>query len=166
MGGAHPQGTSVRYLSVVLGRQTVGVIFAVALLTATMGTGSSAGAAGTLAAPPDTPDASGTVWLCRPGLVNNPCTVNLDTTVVPARGPSKVRTAEPATNPAFDCFYIYPTVSRQRGDNANLDIKPAELGAVVAGLPVLPPLRRMGPDLSPTHRRLPGQGIRQRPFRR
>jgi hypothetical protein len=33
-----------------------------------------------------TADASGTVWLCRPGLVADPCTANLTATVVHADG--------------------------------------------------------------------------------
>ena len=42
------------------------------------------------------------------------------------RPPSQLRRR---TN--FDCFYVYPTVSREPGDNANLTIQPAEAGAAV-----------------------------------
>ena len=34
--------------------------------------------------------------------------------------------ASPATNPAVDCFYVYPTVSEQSGAVANLHIDPSE----------------------------------------
>jgi hypothetical protein len=42
-----------------------------------------------------------------------------------------VTTPTPAANPAFDCFYIYPTVSNQQTANANLTIQPAEVAAAV-----------------------------------
>src|SRR5262249_19236075 len=48
-------------------------------------------------------DASGIVWLCRPGLAANPCMSNLDTTVVLADGSRSVKRVVPAANPAFDC---------------------------------------------------------------
>jgi Protein of unknown function (DUF3089) len=74
----------------------------------------------------------GTVWLCRPGQANDPCRAPLTATVVPASG---ARTTQDARdNPAskFDCFYVYPTVSTQHSDNANLKVQPAEVGAAVA----------------------------------
>src|SRR5271165_5828852 len=77
-------------------------------------------------------DAAGTVWLCRPGLANNPCLANLDTTVVPAQGATTVQDSTPATNPPFDCFYVYPTVSTERTINANLLVHPAERDAATA----------------------------------
>jgi hypothetical protein len=67
---------------------------------------------------------SGTVWLCRPGLADNPCEADLATTVVSADGSSAVETATPAEDPAIDCFYVYPTVSGQTTVNATLDIDP------------------------------------------
>jgi hypothetical protein len=69
---------------------------------------------------------SSTVWLCRPGLTNNPCTKNLATTVVRANGTSTVQQSTPAKNPPIDCFYVYPTVSKQPTINANLHIDPEE----------------------------------------
>jgi hypothetical protein len=77
-------------------------------------------------------DAAGTVWLCRPGLSDDPCTSPLATTSVPASGARTVTTPTAAVDPAFDCFYLYPTVSNQRTDNANLEVQAAEVGAAVA----------------------------------
>jgi hypothetical protein len=77
-------------------------------------------------------DASGIVWLCRPGLAVNPCMANLDTTVVLADGSRSVKRVAPAANPAFDCFYVYPTVSRQQALNANLQVDPEETAAAMA----------------------------------
>jgi hypothetical protein len=77
-------------------------------------------------------DAAGTVWLCRPGLADDPCAGNLDATVVAADGSTSMQTAEAAPHPQFDCFYVYPTVSNQPTDNANLTVQPAEIDAAVA----------------------------------
>jgi hypothetical protein len=77
-------------------------------------------------------DAAGTVWLCRPGLASDPCTHRLSTTSVPAAGPRAVTTPTPAADPAFDCFYLYPTVSNQPTDNSDLTVQPAEIGEAVA----------------------------------
>ena len=71
-------------------------------------------------------DARGVEWLCRPGLSDDPCSGDLATTVIPQSGPTSVDHASPAADPAADCFYVYPTVSRQSGVVANLHIDPAE----------------------------------------
>ncbi|HMF03264.1 MAG TPA: DUF3089 domain-containing protein [Acidimicrobiia bacterium] len=73
--------------------------------------------------------ASPTVWLCRPGIANNPCESSLTTTVVHPDGKKTTQHASDAKDPSVDCFYVYPTVSAQPGPNANLDIDP-ELTAV------------------------------------
>jgi hypothetical protein len=76
--------------------------------------------------------AAPTVWLCRPGVAPDPCTSPLDATVVPGSGPRTTVDPHAATDPAFDCFYVYPTVSSQKTDNANLKIQPAEIGAAIS----------------------------------
>jgi hypothetical protein len=76
-------------------------------------------------------DAAGVVWLCSPGLAADPCTANLRTTVVSADGSTSVQPARPAANPAFDCFYAYPTVSTQPTQNANLSVQPTETAVAV-----------------------------------
>jgi hypothetical protein len=67
-----------------------------------------------------------TTWLCKPGLVNNPCESSEETTVQLANGSSLVEHAQPASNPPIDCFYLYPTVSSQATINASLKIDPEE----------------------------------------
>ena len=79
-----------------------------------------------------TADASGTVWLCRPGLAADPCTANLTTTVVQAGGRKSIQRAAPAKDPSIDCFYVYPTVSGQTTENANLQIQPEETDVAIA----------------------------------
>lgn len=59
------------------------------------------------------PDASGIVWLCRPGSVPDPCTASLKTTVVEPSGARHVVDYRPAKNPPIDCFYIYPNITLQ-----------------------------------------------------
>jgi len=75
---------------------------------------------------------SDTVWLCRPGMANNPCSVNLATTVLEANGSTHVESAQAAADPPIDCFYVYPTVSRQPGANADLTIDPEERAVATA----------------------------------
>ncbi len=74
-----------------------------------------------------------TVWLCKPGLANNPCESSEETTVQLGNGSSFVEDPQPASNPPIDCFYVYPTVSSQLTvenghlGNANLEIGPEEI---------------------------------------
>jgi Protein of unknown function (DUF3089) len=67
------------------------------------------------------------VWLCKPGIPDNPCAPSLDTTLVSPSGETLgVRHIRPRKHPKIDCFYVYPTVSGQRTANANLNIDPEE----------------------------------------
>ncbi|HMD57292.1 MAG TPA: DUF3089 domain-containing protein [Solirubrobacteraceae bacterium] len=68
-----------------------------------------------------------TTWLCRPGLVSNPCLSSEEATVELGNGKSFVQRAKPAKSPPIDCFYVYPTVSSQFTENANEEIDPEEL---------------------------------------
>src|SRR5215217_2821198 len=62
-------------------------------------------------------------WLCVPGH-NAACDVNLDTTVVAANGSTKIEKFAPAKAPPIDCFYVYPTVSRDPGVVATMKAAP------------------------------------------
>jgi hypothetical protein len=66
-----------------------------------------------------------TVWLCKPGLADNPCKPGFGTTTVSPTG--EVGAAESVKvdrKPKADCFYVYPTVSDDDGRNADLSIDP------------------------------------------
>ena len=63
-----------------------------------------AGTSGTL----DYSDPS--TWVCRPGIDQNPCYGNLDATELLPDGGRQLQKHERATDPKFDCFYVYPTV--------------------------------------------------------
>jgi hypothetical protein len=72
--------------------------------------------------------AGSTVWLCRPGLPENPCTTSRTSTVVTYEGSTRHETVRKSKgkSKAIDCFYVYPTVSEQEGPNANDVIEPQE----------------------------------------
>jgi hypothetical protein len=79
-----------------------------------------------------TPDPASVVWLCRPGLADNPCAMDLTATAVKADGSTEVEPGPPAADPPIDCFYVYPTVSNQTTVNSNLTIDPEETRAAKA----------------------------------
>ncbi len=80
-----------------------------------------------LLALPSAAPAAEPVWLCKPGIANNPCETSLRTTVVSPSGQVlRVRNVHRARHPKIDCFYVYPTVSDQPTGNANLNIDPEE----------------------------------------
>ena len=88
----------------------IGLAFALALTTAL-------GAAA--------PAAAKTVWLCKPGLRDNPCSPSLRTSVL-STGEKKIATlnVKRRQRPRYDCFYVYPTVSNQPGVQATKAIDP------------------------------------------
>jgi hypothetical protein len=69
-----------------------------------------------------------TVWLCRPGLSEDPCTASRTSTAVTYEGTVRQEAVKKSKGKgkAIDCFYVYPTVSEQEGPNANLAIEPQE----------------------------------------
>ena len=69
-------------------------------------------------------------WLCRPGR-SDACTVDLDATVIHADGATSIDHFRADPNAPIDCFYVYPTVSRDPGVNATMAIEPAETNVVV-----------------------------------
>jgi len=104
------------------------VIMAAALLAVAVGTAACTSSSGTApAAAPVTPGvrgSSGVLWLCRPGLAGNPCTVSPAATSL---GPSGQRTLVPASDgagPPVNCFYVYPTVVGGTALNAPLQVQP------------------------------------------
>ena len=70
-------------------------------------------------------------WLCRPGH-DALCTSGQEATVVAANGTLTRETWQPNANPAIDCFYVYPTVSRDPTPNSDMQAGPEEQ-AVVRG---------------------------------
>ena len=67
-------------------------------------------------------------WICRPDDDTDLCSTDLDATVVEADGTLTVEEWEPATDPPIDCFYVYPTISRDETRNSDLDWDEGEEG--------------------------------------
>lgn len=112
-------------------RGVIPAVLAGCLLVGTVVFGWS-GSSGSKQTPTASARGQATVWLCRPGLPNNPCLAKLTSTVVSPDGTTSVQSSTPAKRPAVDCFYVYPTVSPQPAVNADLTIDPAEEDAAVA----------------------------------
>jgi hypothetical protein len=62
-------------------------------------------------------------WVCRPG-AETTCTTGLDATVQYADGHTEPQPFTPAANPPIDCFYVYPTESKEQTPYADLAISP------------------------------------------
>jgi len=73
-------------------------------------------------------------WLCKPGLPNNPCEVNIDATIVKADGSTIVEKFKGDPNAPIDCFYIYPTVSLDPFTTSDLVPGPEEFNVVKSQL--------------------------------
>jgi hypothetical protein len=87
--------------------------------------GLAALAAAATALPAPAPAAAKTVWLCKPGLKNNPCEPSLKTAFfTPAGKALRTKSVKPDRHRRIDCFYVYPTVSDQKTDFANLKKDP------------------------------------------
>ena len=55
--------------------------------------------------------ANPSLWLCRPGLADDKCKINLDATIIGKDGKTSVEKFKAAADPKVDCFFVYPTVS-------------------------------------------------------
>ena len=76
-----------------------------------------------LAQIPSAPDyAEDSAWICRPGRVDA-CAVDLSTATEASRLP-------PESDPAIDCFYVYPTISTAPGDSAPIAVTEDEARTV------------------------------------
>ena len=71
------------------------------------------------AAPAAVDYASEANWLCLPGRAD-PCGRPLATVALNPNGYGSLAESRPAANPPIDCFYVYPTVSRDPGLNSDL----------------------------------------------
>jgi len=67
-------------------------------------------------------------WLCLPGRADT-CSTPLGTTALNPNGYGSTGRSSIAINPPLDCFYVYPTVSRDRGMNSDMVADGAERGA-------------------------------------
>lgn len=70
-----------------------------------------------------------THWVCRPD-ADDICQSDLDTTVIAADGTTTVEPFVEAADPTVDCFYVYPTISRDTTRFSDWNASPAEEGYV------------------------------------
>jgi hypothetical protein len=86
---------------------------------AAVGFGLAASAQTTRAAPNDYSNKAN--WLCWPGKVDaSACTGSQDYTEVRKDGSTKVVRFQRPKNPAYDCFYVYPTASEDPTPNSDM----------------------------------------------
>ncbi len=64
-------------------------------------------------------------WLCRPGRADA-CSTVLTATVIAADGITSQRTYRLDPNAPIDCFYVYPTVSRESTMNSDMTAGPEQ----------------------------------------
>ena len=73
-----------------------------------------------------------TVWLCKPGLADNPCKPGFGTTTISPTGEVLgTETHKADRRPKADCFYVYPTVSDQKTQTATFSIDPEGTSVVL-----------------------------------
>lgn len=68
-------------------------------------------------------------WLCRPGQ-QDACAIDHTTTVIAADGTLTRETWKADPNAPIDCFYVYPTVSTDPGQNSDMTADPAETNVI------------------------------------
>lgn len=92
-------------------------LLAVAAALAALGSGT-----GAQAQQPAAPDYSKpSAWICLPGR-SDTCSAPLPTTRLTPAGYAGPVEAAPAADPPIDCFYVYPTMSRDPGLNSDLNV--------------------------------------------
>jgi len=75
--------------------------------------------------------ANGANWLCRPGR-DDACAQDQSATSIAGNGRTTLVAFTRAADPAFDCFYVYPTVSNDPGGNSDMTAGPEELSVISA----------------------------------
>jgi hypothetical protein len=74
--------------------------------------------------------AAPSAWLCLPGR-EDACSRRLETVELEPTGYGAVTTSAPAADAPIDCFYVYPTVSRDPGMNSDMSPGNEEQSAAV-----------------------------------
>jgi Protein of unknown function (DUF3089) len=151
---AGARSTALRRLSVV------GIVAAAVLLAAASEAGAGTSAAARATRVWSQLTGPSTVWLCRPGIAADPCAGSLSTTTISASGSTQVSDPRPASNPGFDCFYVYPTVSGEPQINADLRVQRAETSAAIAQASRFSQACRV---YAPMYRQVTLAGLRQYP---
>jgi hypothetical protein len=96
-------------------------------------------------------------WVCRPG-ADAVCTTGLDANIQNADGSTTSLPFTPAADPAIDCFYLYPTVSQEQTQFADLTDSPeiqaetrAQVGRLSSRCRVFAPIYRQATTYGLNH---------------
>ena len=73
--------------------------------------------------------AAADAWLCRPGR-SDACAIDLTTTVVSASGALTRESWSADPQAPIDCFYVYPTISRDTTDHSDMVVGEEERNVV------------------------------------
>ena len=102
-------------------------------------------------------------WVCRPG-ADTVCTTGLDANVQNADGSTTALPFTPAADPPIDCFYLYPTVSQEQTQFADLTDSPeiqaeakAQVGRLSSRCRVFAPIYRQATTYGLNHPSSGGQ---------
>ena len=68
-------------------------------------------------------------WLCRPG-AHDACDIDETATIVAADGKLTKETWKADPDAPIDCFYVYPTISTDPGQNSDMTADPAETNVI------------------------------------
>ncbi|WP_066803420.1 DUF3089 domain-containing protein [Sphingomonas asaccharolytica] len=75
--------------------------------------------------------ASPAAWLCRPGQSGDACArSNQDAVILRADGSTLVERFRANGKAPIDCFYVYPTISRDTGGNASIKVEQEEIAVI------------------------------------
>jgi hypothetical protein len=79
--------------------------------------------------PPPPAYGSDDEWLCLPGRADDPCGEAMASAALTPQGFGPVERSRPATDAPVDCFYVYPTVSRDPTLHSDLEVGNEERAA-------------------------------------
>ena len=99
----------------------------------------------------------GAAWLCRPGR-RDVCAANIDAMVVTPEGSMRAARAPRSGPRDVDCFYVYPTVSLDPGDNSDMHADAQERDMTVAHLA---PFRGVCRTFAPLYRQVTLTALRK-----
>jgi hypothetical protein len=96
-------------------------------------------------------------WVCRPG-ADAVCTTGLDASAQNADGSTTAQPFTAAADPPIDCFYLYPTVSQEQTQFADLTDSPeiqaetkAQVGRLSSRCRVFAPIYRQATSFGLSH---------------
>ncbi len=69
-------------------------------------------------------------WLCHPDKADDACAIDLTSTAIHPDNSTEIIPFEAASDPGFDCFYYYPTVSNDETDNSDMIANAEEINVI------------------------------------